>query len=260
MSVLLSYLPLRNQALFARLFQEAAEAVAKNFEASPLQEGKPLIAALPHSDGKADLVEIGGSFFYGKEDAVVNAPIVLVGLLAADRPLCSPRKFVLNIESPDRVRWAVEVGGKEIEGGPEPLNQALIRMSCAGEEEVPGNLLPHIPVVVKELQSWEVERLRSCCLGLAHGRYDHLLKITVSLAKEGTILVIGKGEGAPVSLLMVHSPDLLEESRRRCSTPAGWPHTFGSAWSNSRTSAARKRRTERWRCRCGTRRTSKPCW
>jgi hypothetical protein len=188
MSVLLSYLPLRNQAPFARLFQEAAEAVAKNFEASPLQEGKPLIAALPHSDGKADLVEIGGSFFYGKEDAVVNALIVLVGLLAADRPLCSPKKFVLNIESPDRVRWAVEVGGKEIEGGPEPLNQALIRMSCAGEEEVPGNLLPHIPVVAKELQSWEVERLRSCCLGLARGRYDHLLKITVSLAKEGTIL------------------------------------------------------------------------
>ncbi|MFZ8844883.1 hypothetical protein [Thermoflexus sp.] len=188
MSALLSYLPLRNQGLFARLFREAAEAVAKNFGESPLHEGKPLIAALPHSDGKADLVEIGGPFFYGKEDAIVNALIVLVGLLAADRPLCSPRRFVLNVESPDRVRWAVEAGGREFEGGPEPLDQALSRMSCAGEEEVPGNLLPHIPAAAKALPSWEVEHLRSCCLSLARGRYDHLLKITFSLAKEGTIL------------------------------------------------------------------------
>jgi hypothetical protein len=188
MSALLSYLPLRNQALFARLFQEAAEAVGKNFEASPLHERKPLIAALPHSDGRADLVEMGGSFFYGKEDAVVNALIVLVGLLAAGRPSCSVRKFVLNIESPDQVLWAVEAGGKKIEGGPEPLDQALSRMSCAGEEEAPGNLLPHIPSLAKELPEWEVEHLRSCCLSLARGRYDYHLKITVSLAKEWKIL------------------------------------------------------------------------
>jgi len=188
MSALLSYLPLRNQELFVPLFREAAEAVAKNFGEPPFHEGKPLIAALPHSDGKADLVEIGGPFFYGKEDAVVNALIVLVGLLSADRPLCSPRRFVLSVESPDRVRWAVEAGGREFEGGPEPLDQALSRMSCAGEEEVPGNLLPHIPSLAKELPEWEVERLRSCCLSLMRGRYDYYLKITVSLAREWKIL------------------------------------------------------------------------
>jgi hypothetical protein len=188
MSGLLSYLPSRNWALFARLFREAAEAVGSGFETPPLHEGRPLIATLPHSDGKADLVEIGGPFFHGKEDAFVNALIVLAGLLAADRPLCSARNFVLNIESPDRVLWAVEVGGRKIEGGPEPLGQALSQMSCAGEEELPGNLLPHIPVVAKELSNWEVEHLRSCCLSMSRGRYDHILKITVSLAKEGTIL------------------------------------------------------------------------
>jgi hypothetical protein len=190
MSDLAPYVVARNPALFARMLQEAAEAVGKDFEASPLHEGKPLIAALPHSDGSADLVEIGGPFFHGKEDAaVLNALTVLVGLLAAARPSCSARKFVLNIESPDQARWAVEVSGKRIEGKqPEPLNQALGWMSCVGEEEAPGNLLLHIPDVMKELPGWEAEHLRSCCLTLVRGRYDHRLKITLSLAKGGTIL------------------------------------------------------------------------
>jgi hypothetical protein len=190
MSDLATYLTLRAPALSARLLQQAAEAVGRHFKVLLLHKGEPLIVALPHSDGRADLVEIGGQFFLGKkeEDAVLNALIVLVGLLDADRPSCSAKKFALNIESPERVFWAVEAGGKEIQGGPDPLNQALSRMSCAGEEEAPGNLLPNIPSLAKELPEWEVERLRSCCLSLERGRYDYRLKITVSLAKEWKIL------------------------------------------------------------------------
>jgi hypothetical protein len=189
MSALAPYVPLQTPALFARLLQEAAEVVGRDFEMPPLHKGEPLIATLPHSNGSADVVEISGSFFHGKEDtATLDAITVLAGLLATDRPSCSARKFALNIESPDRALWAVEVGGRRIEGGPDPLNQALIQMSCAGEEEVSGNLLPHIPSLAKELPGWEVEHLRSCCLSLVRGRYDHRLKITVSLAEKGTVL------------------------------------------------------------------------
>jgi hypothetical protein len=190
MSDMATYVTLRAPALSARLLQEAARAVGRAFKVPLLHKGEPLIAALPHSDGSADLVEIGGPFFLGKkeEDAFLNALIVLVGLLDADRPSCSAKKFALNIESPDQVFWVVEAGGKEIERGLDPLDRALSRMSCAGEEEAPGNLLPHIPGLAEELPGWEVEHLRSCCLSLARGRYDYHLKITVSLAREWKIL------------------------------------------------------------------------
>jgi len=188
MSNLAAYVSLRVPALSARLLQQAAEAVSKDFETTLLHQGEPLIAALPHWNGSADLVEIRGAFFHGKEDAILDALTVLAGLLAADRPFCFAGRFTLNIEGPDRVLWAVEAGGRKIEGGPEPLGQALSRMSCAGEEEAPGSLLPHIPGLAKELPSWEVEHLRSCCLSMVRGRYDHRLEITVSLAKGGKIL------------------------------------------------------------------------
>jgi hypothetical protein len=190
MSALRPYVPLRHLALFARLFQEAAEAVGKDLEVPLLHEGEHLIVALPHSNGSADLVEIGGPFFRGKgeKEAALDALTVLVDLLAADRPFCSAGKFALIIESPDRVLWAVEAGGKKVEGGPEPLDQALSRMSGMDKEEAPGNLLPCIPSLAKELSDWEVERLRSCCLSLVRGHYDHRLKIDLSLARGGTIL------------------------------------------------------------------------
>jgi hypothetical protein len=60
MSDLAPYVPLRVPALSARLLQQAAEAVGKDFKVPLLHKGEPLVAALPHSDGRADLVEIGG--------------------------------------------------------------------------------------------------------------------------------------------------------------------------------------------------------
>jgi hypothetical protein len=194
--------------------------MGRTFKVPLLHKGEPLIVALLHWNGSADLVEIVGSFFHGKkeEDVLLNAQIVLAGLLATDRPSCSAKKFVLNIESPDQVFWAVEVGGKEIRGGPDPLNQALSRMSCAGEEEAPGNLLPHIPSLVEELPSWDVKHLRSCCLSLVRGYYDHRLEIDFSLAKEGKILArtyIRSNPGPNAAAYRGHAAAFVRELAKR---------------------------------------------
>jgi hypothetical protein len=189
---IVSYVPvlqnLRDSELYARLLHEAAESLDKHAEMSLHRKDGLLITDLRHADESHERILIYGSFFHGKQDAVLEAMVILTGLLATNRPFCWAGEFTLGIESPDQVDWIVDLSGKVIQGGPEPLDQALSKMSCLGEGMASENLLSYFPDLKENLPDWEVEYIRSCCLSLVRRQDDHHLAIDLSLRGNGTIL------------------------------------------------------------------------
>jgi hypothetical protein len=147
---------------------------------------------LPHSSGPDDRVEIGGTFFSAAKNPIREVEDILAALMAAARPFCEGWIFELDIQSPERVGWrARDWSDKgEIRGGPEPLDQALAKMSRLGrEEERPESVLPLVGILEEKLPDWEVTLLRSCCLSLRKMREDRLFyAIDLSLAPEDTVL------------------------------------------------------------------------
>jgi hypothetical protein len=78
----------------------------------------------------------------------------------------------------------------EARGGPEPLDQALIKMSRLGGEEEPfENMLAIIPSLEKELPDWRVGFSRSCCLELRKQQEDLLLFISLHLRPGHTVSI-----------------------------------------------------------------------
>jgi hypothetical protein len=189
---IVSYVPvlqnLRDSELYARLLHEAAESLDKHAEVSLHREDGLLIADLRHADESHERVQIYGPFFHGKQDAVLEALVILTGLLATSRPFCWAGEFILRIESLDQVYWIVDPGGEDIQGGPGPLDQALSMMSCLGEGAEPENMLSYFSDLKGNLPDWEVEHIRSCCLSLVRWQNDHCLRINLSLERNGTIL------------------------------------------------------------------------
>jgi hypothetical protein len=181
-------------ALYHRLRLIATGAISGSAEAkhaTPLRrEGDWWIVSLPHHDHTTDLIKIGGSFLLKSEDTTRDILDVLVGVLSASRPFCLTGEFVLEIKSPGRVRWTAESRDGEARGGPEPLDQALIKMSRLGIEEEPSeNLLTIIPDLEKELPDWKVGFFRSCCLDLLQQRGDLLLTISLCLTPGRTVML-----------------------------------------------------------------------
>jgi hypothetical protein len=185
------------QALYELLRQTAFEAVSGKFAPSLLRAGGWWVASLPHHDSEADLVKIGGPFFLGKEDVVQDVLNILVGVLAASRPFCLAGEFELEIEGPDRVRWAAKERGddeeKKTREGPEPLDRALVRMSYLGIDEEPfENMLAIVPSLGKALPDWRVKFLRSCCLTLAQQRGDLHVEVSLFLTPRHTVSLRAK--------------------------------------------------------------------
>jgi hypothetical protein len=187
-----------NPALRERLLQVAVESVSGESATPLLRVGDWWVAHLPHHDSRADLVRIGGPFFLGKEkeEAIRDVLDILVGVLAASRPFCSIGEFDLEIEGPDRVRWAFgEEGDREkdkVRGGPEPLDQALVHMSYLGIDEEPFENMLAIAPSLEALPGWGVKFLRSCCLTLAQQRGDLTIEIGVFLTPKHTVSLCTK--------------------------------------------------------------------
>jgi hypothetical protein len=157
-----------------------------------LRQGKRVSFYLPHSSGPDDKVEIGGAFFSASQNPVREVEKILVDLMATARPFCEGWIFGLDIRSLERVEWRARDWSDEykIQGGPEPLDQALAKMSRLGrEEERPESMLSLVGILEEELPDWEVTLLRSCCLSLRKMREDRLFyAIDLSLAPEGAVL------------------------------------------------------------------------
>jgi hypothetical protein len=189
---LVSYVPalqeLLDSELYARLLHEAAESLGKHAEVSLHREDGLLITDLRHAEESYERVQIYGPFFHGKQDAVLEALVILIGLLATSRPFCWAGEVILRIESLDQVCWIVNLSGEDIRGGPEPLDQALSKMSCLGRGMASENLLSYFPDLKENLPDWEVEHIRSCCLSLVRRQDDHYLAIDLSLRGNGKIL------------------------------------------------------------------------
>jgi len=189
---IVSYVPvlreLRDPELYARLLHEAAESLGRHAEVSLHREDGLLITDLRHADESCERVQIYGQFFRGRQDAVLEALVILTGLLATSRPYCLAGEFVLRIESPDQVHWIFNLGGEDIRGGPEPLDQVLGKMSCLGGGMASENLLSYFRDIKENLPDWEAEYIRSCCLSLVRRQDDHHLGIDLSLERDGTIL------------------------------------------------------------------------
>ena len=183
------------QALYERLHQTVVEAVGGKPAIQFLHAGDQWVASLPHHDAKADLVKIGGPFFLGKGDVARDVLDILIGVLAASRPFCTAAEFELQVETPERVRWVAKERGydEEIEGGPDPLDQALIRMSRLDSDEEPfDNMLAVVSSLEKELPDWRVRLLRSCCLTLAQQRGDLLVEIGLFFTPMHTVSICTK--------------------------------------------------------------------
>jgi hypothetical protein len=184
-----------DQALYERLQQIVVEAVGGKSATPLLRAGDWWVASLPHHDSKADLVKIGGPFFLEKEDVAQDVLNILVGVLAASRPFCTAAEFELRAETPELVWWVAEERGyeEEIEGGPDPLDQALIRMSRLDSDEEPfDNMLAVVSSLEKALPDWRVRLLRSCCLTLAQQRGDLLVEIGLFFTPRHTVSLCTK--------------------------------------------------------------------
>jgi hypothetical protein len=184
-----------NQALYERLHQIVVEAVGGKSAIPLLRAGDWWVASLPHHDSKADLVKIGGPFFLEKEDVAQDVLNILVGVLAAHRPFCTAAEFELRIEIPELVWWVAKERGyeEEIEGGPDPLDQALIWMSRLGSDEEPlDNMLAVVSSLETALPDWGVKLLRSCCLTLAKQRGDLLIEIGLFFTPRHTVSLCTK--------------------------------------------------------------------
>jgi hypothetical protein len=157
-----------------------------------LRQGERVPFYLPHSSGLDDKAEIGGAFFSAAENPIREVESVLAALMATARPFCEGWIFELDIQSPERVEWRARDWSdkREIRGGPEPLDQALDKMSRLGrEEERPESLLSLVGILEEELPDWEVSLLRSCCLSLRKKREDRLFyAIDLSLVPEDAVL------------------------------------------------------------------------
>jgi hypothetical protein len=169
-----------------------------------LRQGERVPFYLPHSSGPDDRVEIGGTFFSAAKNPIREVEDILAALMAAARPFCEGWIFELDIQSPERVGWrARDWSDKgEIRGGPEPLDQALAKMSRLGREEGheesheegrkekrPKSMLHLVGILEEKLPDWEVSLLRSCCLSLRKIREDRLFyAIDLSLAPEDAVL------------------------------------------------------------------------
>jgi len=185
-----------NSVLYERLRRVVVESVGGE-SATPLLrvEEDWWVASLPHHDSKADLVKIGGPFLLEKEDAVRDILDILVGVLAAHRPFCIAAEFELRIEIPELVWWVAKEMGydEEIEGGPDPLDQALIRMSrLDSDEELFDNMLGVVSPLETALPGWSVKLLRSCCLTLAQQRGDLLIEIGLFFTPKHTVSLCAK--------------------------------------------------------------------
>jgi len=146
-----------DQALYERLHQIVVEAVGGKSAIPLLRAGDRWVASLPHHDSKADLVKIGGPFFLEKEDVAQDVLNILVGVLAASRPFCTAAEFELRAEIPELVWWVAKERGydEEIEGGPDPLDQALIKMSRLDSDEEPfDNTLAVVSSLEEGLPDW----------------------------------------------------------------------------------------------------------
>jgi hypothetical protein len=131
-----------------------------------LRQGKRVPFYLPHSSGPDDKVEIGGAFFSAAKNPTREVENILVALMATARPFCQGWTFELDVWSLERVEWRARDWSDEykIQGGPEPLDQALAKMSRMGrEEERPESMLSLVGILEEKLPDWEVTLLRSCC-------------------------------------------------------------------------------------------------
>jgi hypothetical protein len=157
-----------------------------------LRQGELVPFYLSHSSGPDDKVEIGGAFFSASKNPIRDVEDILVDLEAIARPFCQGWIFELGIQSLERVEWRARDWSdkSEIRGGPEPLDQALAKMSRLGhEEEQPESLLPLVGILEEKLPDWEVSLLRSCCLSLRKKREDRLsYAIDLSLAPGRAVL------------------------------------------------------------------------
>ncbi len=158
-----------------------------------LRQGELVPFYLPHSSGPDDKVEIGGAFFSASKNPIRDVEDILVDLVAIARPFCQGWIFELNIQGLEHVEWRARDWSdkNEIRGGPEPLDQALAKMSRLGhEEEQPESLLPLVGILEEKLPAdWEVSFFRSCCLSLRKKREDRLYyAIDLSLAPERAVL------------------------------------------------------------------------
>jgi hypothetical protein len=179
-----------------RLRTQVFSTVLKGFYlrdlATRLRQGELVTFYLPHSSGPDDRVEIGGAFFSASEDPIRDVGNILADLMAIARPFCQGWIFELNIQSPEHVKWRMSDWSDkvEIQGGPEPLDQALARMFRLGrEEEQLKSMLDFIGALEEELPDWEVSLLRSCCMSLRKKLEGHLFyAIDLSMAAKLTVL------------------------------------------------------------------------
>jgi hypothetical protein len=155
-----------------------------------LRQGERVPFYLPHSSGSDDRVEIGGAFFSAAKNPIREVESILADLMATARPFCEGWIFELDIQSPERVVWrARDRSDKgEIQGGPEPLDQALAKMSRLGrEKERLESMLPLVEILEEKLPDWEVGLIRSCCLGLRKAWEDIFCAIDLSLALDAVL-------------------------------------------------------------------------
>jgi hypothetical protein len=156
-----------------------------------LRQGERVPFYLPHSSGHDDKVEIGGAFFSEAKNPIREVESILAALMATARPFCEGWIFELDIQSPERVGWRARDWSdkRKIQGGPEPLDQALAKMSLLGrEKERPESMLPLVGALEEKLPDWEVGFIRSCCLSLRKTRGDIFCAIDLSLAPEDAVL------------------------------------------------------------------------
>jgi hypothetical protein len=183
--------PEMRERLGVQVFSTALKGFCLRDLETRLRQGERVPFYLPHSSGPDDKVEIGGTFFSAAENPIREVEGILAALMATARPFCEGWIFELDVQSSERVEWrARDWSDKEIRGGPEPLDQALAKMSRLGrEEERPESLLPLVGILEEKLPDWEVTLLRSCCLSLRKEREDRLFyAIDLSLAPEDTVL------------------------------------------------------------------------
>lgn len=178
--------PEMDKRLRVQVFSAALKGLYLRDLETRLRQGERVPFYLPHSSGPDDKVEIGGAFFSASENPIRDVENILVDLMAIARPFCQGWIFELDIQSLERVEWRARDWSdeSEIRGGPEPLDQALARMSRLGhEEEQPESLLPLVGILEEKLPDWEVSLLRSCCLSLRKIREGRLFyAIDLSLA------------------------------------------------------------------------------
>jgi hypothetical protein len=219
--------PEMSERLRTQVFSTVLEGFYLRDLATRLRQGELVPFYLPHSSGPDDKVEIGGAFFSASKDPIRDVENILADLMAIARPFCQGWLFELNIQSLEHVEWRARdwLDKTEIRGGPEPLDQALAKMSRLGhKEEQLESMLPFVEILGETLPDWEVSLLRSCCLSLRKSREDRLFyAIDLSLAPGRAVLAstsIRSGdkiiaEGKSVATYREHIlPFILEVAKR----------------------------------------------